>query len=169
MATLGCMRDCLTRMIFAGVLGIAFGGAALTMSPAAWADEIKVDAVSPESPVPNATYDESQPGANDPRVKEGFTTYKAGDFKKAYDIWLPLAEAGNAEAQFRVGRLYDFGEGIEPDKKLTMKSYERSSKKMHLSGIYNLAFILFWEDHSHDRKQGLNLFKKAAILGHIKA
>jgi len=169
MSTLGCMRTHLTRMVFVGVLGIVLASAALMMPQTSWADETKVEAETPESPVPNATYDESQPGANDPRVKEGFAAYKAGDFKQAYDIWLPLAEAGNAEAQFRVGRLYDFGEGVQPDIELTIYWYQRSSTKMHLSGIYNLAFTLFWEDQYRDRNKGLQLFKRAAVLGHIKA
>jgi len=84
---------------------------ALLLSAAAL---VRADDATKDAPPPatEATYDETQPGADDPRVREGFEAYKAGDFKKAYDIWLPLADAGNAEAQFRVGRLYRRGEGV---------------------------------------------------------
>lgn len=141
MATLGCMRDYLTRMVSVGMLGMALGGAALMVSPAAWANEIKTDAASSESPVPNATYDESQPGANDPSVKEGFAAYQAGDFKEAYDIWLPLAEAGNAEAQFRVGRLHSRGEGTAKSGKIAIFWYELAIQMNHSSAAFNLGVI----------------------------
>lgn len=169
-ATLGCMREHLTRMVFVGVLGMALGGAALTVPPAAWADEvksqIKTESGVSESPVPNVTYDESQPGADDPRVKEGFAAYQAGDFKKAYDIWLPLAKAGNAEAQFRVGRLYDYGEGITKNSKKALNWYEMAISQDHLSAIFNMAYTLYWEENSYDlEKYAVSLLIKGANMG----
>lgn len=167
-ATLGCMKDYLTRVIFAGVLGLTLWGAALTVSPAAWADEIKADAVSPESPVPNATYDESQPGANDPRVKEGFAAYKAGDFKKAYEIWLPLAEAGNAEAQFRVARLYWYGEGVDFDDQLSLRLYRQASNQAHIFATYNLALkYQFGHGVEISLKKAAELYRLAAEIGDV--
>ena len=37
------------------------------------------------------------------------------DYKKAYELFLPLAEEGNAEAQTRLGALYVNGQGVEQD------------------------------------------------------
>ena len=147
MATLGCMRAYLTRVMFAVLLGgIALGGAVLLEAGSTWAgdttSQVKPETSTTKKPVPNATYDESQPGADDPRVKEGFAVYKAGDFKKAYDIWLPLAEAGNAEAQFRVGRLYSFGEGRGANFEEAIKWYESAAVLGHTIAMHNLAYIL---------------------------
>lgn len=37
---------------------------------------------------------------------DGLKAYKAKDYQTAYDIWLPLAEAGNAGAQYGVGEIF---------------------------------------------------------------
>lgn len=41
--------------------------------------------------------------------------HEARDHKRALALWLPLDEAGHAEAQYRVGRLHEEGEGIAKD------------------------------------------------------
>jgi TPR repeat protein len=38
--------------------------------------------------------------------EEGLKAYKAEDFQSAYEIWLPMAEAGHARAQYGVGHIF---------------------------------------------------------------
>lgn len=38
-------------------------------------------------------------------AEEGFAAFEAGDYQKAYDEWLPLAESGDVYMQFFVGYL----------------------------------------------------------------
>lgn len=45
-------------------------------------------------------------------VTEGERAYNAGDDAKALAILLPLAQGGNAAAQFRVARIYTRGKGV---------------------------------------------------------
>ena len=45
----------------------------------------------------------------------GMAAYERGDFTTAMTEWRPLAEAGDPEAQYRVGGLYVFGEGTHRD------------------------------------------------------
>ena len=45
----------------------------------------------------------------------GMAAYERGDFTTAMTEWRPLAEAGDPEAQYRVGGLYVFGEGTRRD------------------------------------------------------
>jgi TPR repeat protein len=99
-----------------------------------------------------ATYDETQPGADDPRVKEGIAAYQAGDFKKAYDIWLPLAEAGNAEAQYRMGRYYDRAEGKQKNIKMAKLYLEKAAAKKHSIAINGLG-IMYDSGHGVTREQ----------------
>ena len=73
----------------------------------------------------------------------GQAAYDAGDFKTAMQEWLPLAEAGDAEAQFRVGRLYDVGEGIAPSGKQAVYWYEKAHKQGNLKATYNLGQIYY--------------------------
>ncbi len=44
---------------------------------------------------------------------EGWTAYRAGDYKAAYRIWLPLAKAGSDVAQNNLGMMYLNGRGVE--------------------------------------------------------
>jgi len=109
---------------------------ALLLSAAAL---VRADDATKDAPPPatEATYDETQPGADDPRVREGFEAYKAGDFKKAYDIWLPLADAGNAEAQYRMAALYSRGEGVSTDGKSAIYWLEHAAQQGHVIAAYN--------------------------------
>lgn len=55
------------------------------------------------------------PVANAAPVDDGLAAYEAGDYAAALEILMPLAEAGNLDASFTVGRLYDFGQGVGQD------------------------------------------------------
>lgn len=41
----------------------------------------------------------------------GLRAFRAGEPDRARDIWLPLAEAGDAAAQYSLGKLFEHGEG----------------------------------------------------------
>jgi uncharacterized protein len=45
----------------------------------------------------------------------GMGAYQAGDYATALREWRPLAEQGNAMAQFNLGVMYDDGEGVAED------------------------------------------------------
>ena len=71
---------------------------------------------APEQPVEPATEEGSGgAGAGATSVADGVTAYQAGDYTRAYDIWRPLAEAGDPQAQFHVGALYYEGRGVGRD------------------------------------------------------
>lgn len=48
-------------------------------------------------------------------VRDGVLAYQAGDYARAFAVWRPLAEAGNARAQFHLGALYFEGRLGPPD------------------------------------------------------
>jgi TPR repeat protein len=45
----------------------------------------------------------------------GLKAYAAGDYQTALDEFLPLAEQGDADAQFKLGVIYDSGKGVAQD------------------------------------------------------
>ncbi|MBS28568.1 MAG: hypothetical protein CL566_06525 [Alphaproteobacteria bacterium] len=47
------------------------------------------------------------------RYKAGIRAYEVKDYARAYAIWLPLADAGGASAQFHLGALYFEGRGVD--------------------------------------------------------
>ena len=48
-------------------------------------------------------------------LAEGWAAYKRGDYATALIEWRPLAEQGNADAQFAIGSMYLDGQGVPQD------------------------------------------------------
>jgi hypothetical protein len=46
------------------------------------------------------------------QLEDGQAAYRRGDFAEAMRLWLPLAQQGNADAQFALGRMYEKGQGV---------------------------------------------------------
>jgi len=63
---------------------------------------------------------------------DGKAAYDRGDYVKAYKEFKPLAEEGNAEAQYFVGFMYDTGEGVAKDKDEAAKWYRKAAEQGHL-------------------------------------
>ena len=47
--------------------------------------------------------------------QDGLDAYDRGDYSTAFKEWLPLAKAGNGEAQLRLGAMYAKGQGVPQD------------------------------------------------------
>ena len=68
----------------------------------------------------------------------GMAAYKAGDYDTAMDEWIPLAEDGNAYAQFNLGILYDYQLGAYKD---AVKWYGLSARKGLNAAQFNLGVM----------------------------
>ncbi|MEO5338823.1 MAG: hypothetical protein H7841_18365, partial [Magnetospirillum sp. WYHS-4] len=62
---------------------------------------------------------------------DGMAAYEAKDHERALAVWLPLAEAGHAEAQYRVGRLHDEGEAVPRDEAAAAAWYRKAAEQGH--------------------------------------
>jgi TolA-binding protein len=49
-------------------------------------------------------------------IAQGIAAYRAAEYRKAYELWLPAALKGSARAQFYVGALYFEGRGVPTDR-----------------------------------------------------
>ena len=73
---------------------------------------------------------------------EGFTSYLSGNYTRAFILWLPLAEAGEIEAQFGLGLLYERGRGVLRDIEAAASWYARAAEQgsmraqTQLGGMY---------------------------------
>ncbi|MAO57488.1 MAG: hypothetical protein CMM61_17575 [Rhodospirillaceae bacterium] len=100
----------------------------------------------------------------------GLTAYEQGDFKAAMRAWLPLAEAGDPEAQFRVGRLYDVGEGTPPDGKQAVYWYGKAHGQGNRKATYNLGQIYYsGRIVTKNESSAAKYFQIAAESGHVDA
>jgi len=115
---------------------------------------------------PAAMADEAQ----DQQVEIGVKAYDDGDYPRAKDILLPLAEAGHPKAMNMVGLMHSKGKGYSKHRQVACDWYERSAETGYISGIYNLSLCYhLGEGRANDPKLGWALTERAAQLGHIGA
>jgi uncharacterized protein len=73
---------------------------------------------------------------------EGIAAYDAGDFVKAYELLYPLAAyKRNSEAQFHMGMIYFYGEGVEKNKEKAMEWWRKAMRSGHVDAAYRLSEI----------------------------
>jgi len=61
-------------------------------------------------------------------VQDGEKAYLEKDFTKAREIWEPIAESGDAEAEAWLGALYANGLGVQQDAARAFEFYRRSAE-----------------------------------------
>ncbi len=74
--------------------------------------------------------------------EDGLRAYDAGDYTKARDIWLPLAEGGDEVAQYSLGKLLEKGGGeIKRDYPLAADWYRKSAAQGIAAAQNNLGLM----------------------------
>ena len=79
--------------------------------------------------------------ANADSYQAGLEAYKRGDYAAAYREWLPLAQQGHAKAQFKLGWMYDNGEGMPEDDREAVKWYRRAAEQGNATAQSNLGLM----------------------------
>jgi len=65
--------------------------------------------------------------------------YERKDYETAYKLILPLAEQGDAQAQYNLGVMYDKGRGVPQDYKEAVKWYRLAAEQGVREAQYNLG------------------------------
>ena len=102
------------------------------------------------APAPAATPDDAQ------------RAYAAGRFEEARRLWEPRAEAGDAEAQFGLGLLFDIGQGVAQDPASAYRWYRRAAEAGMAEAQFNVAVM-------HDTGEGRPRDPAAAALWYSRA
>lgn len=71
--------------------------------------------------------------------EEGFLAYEQGDYATALKEMRPLAEQGNAIAQYSLGVMYHNGEGVAKDFREAERWYRRAAEQGYDLGQFHLA------------------------------
>jgi hypothetical protein len=66
---------------------------------------------------------------------------RAKSYEKALPLYAQLADAGNAEAQFRLGEMYWYGDGTQPDLKMATAWMQKAAAQGHAGAKESLAII----------------------------
>jgi TPR repeat protein len=69
----------------------------------------------------------------------GMDAYNRGDYATALREIRPLAEQGDADAQYYLGVLYDFRKGVPQDFAMAREWYEKAAAKGHAGAQNNLG------------------------------
>lgn len=101
--------------------------------------------------------------AADCNVRGGeYVAYDRADYKTALKVWLPAAEAGDAEAQVNIGEIFEKGLGTEPNYEAAVLWYRKAAEQGDKRGLFNLGTM--YEQGlgvEEDRVQALNLYRRA--------
>ena len=73
--------------------------------------------------------------------QRGLTAAFNGDYQTALREWKPLAEQGNADAQYNLGFMYDKGRGVVQDYKIAVKWYKLSAEQGDADAQTNLGYM----------------------------
>ena len=97
----------------------------------------------------------------------GVAAYDRGDYRAAYDEWLPLARKGDLAAQRNLGHLYRSGQGVEQDFAQAAEWYRRAAEHGLAGAQVNLgAMYLRGQGVSEDPVEAARWFEAAARQGH---
>lgn len=96
----------------------------------------------------------------------GLSAYERGDYAEAMNQWLPLAERGDPEAQYRIGRLYYYGRGVGQDYAQAGEWYLRAAEQGHARSQSNVG-VMYEEGRGFaaDDEQAARWYAKAAEQG----
>ncbi len=77
------------------------------------------------------------------QVDEGIAAYERGDYATSYRLFKPLAEQGDAEAQYNLGGMYAEGRGVAQDYGEATKWFRKAAEQGHAEAQYNLGGMYF--------------------------
>ena len=99
-------------------------------------------------------------------VRAGTEAWARADYDAAVAIWRPLAEKGDADAQFNLGQAYRWGRGVPLNLSAAQSWYERAAEKGQLDSQVILGLMLF---QNGDHPGGLRWLKLASEKGEPRA
>lgn len=104
------------------------------------------------------------------RFQSGASAFDAGQYAKARELWLPLAENGDVRAQHALGRMYEKGKGVERDFAQAFIWYRKAAEKDNADSQYRLAVgYAYGLGVKRDEATALSWLRKAANNGHKRA
>lgn len=99
-------------------------------------------------------------------VRAGIEAWQQADYAGAVSIWRPLAEKGDADAQFNLGQAYRLGRGVPTNLAAAKTWFERAAGQGHVDAQTTLGLLLF---QNGEQAEGLKWLKKAAEQGEPRA
>ncbi len=97
---------------------------------------------------------------------DGVEAYNRGDYATALQEFRPLAEQGDAKAQFNLGFMYDNGKGVPENDAKAAKWHRKAAEQDDVMAQYSLGGMYFrGEGVSQNYTEAVKWFRKAAEQG----
>jgi TPR repeat protein len=110
------------------------------------------------------------PGSAHAGLKEGLGAYDRAEYATALKELTPPAEEGNAKAQYRLGKMFNLGQGLPPDKKEAAKWFHLAAQQGLAEAQGALGYLcLVGEGVSQNSELALEWTRKAAAQGDATA
>jgi Tfp pilus assembly protein PilF len=120
---------------------------------------------TPPAPPPAAP-NRAPPIVAAPSVRAGIAAWQAGDFATAIGNWRPLADRGDADAQYNIAQAYFLGRGVPQNSNLAEQWYERAARQGHEEAQANYGLLLFQNGR---RREAMPWIEQAANRGDPRA
>jgi len=103
-------------------------------------------------------------------LEEGHAAFDAQRYAEALRLWQPLAEQGDAEAQYNLALLYKSGLGIKQDERKALEWFHKAARQGMSDAQYNIG-VMFYEGKGAYRseKSAIEWWALAAADGHANA
>jgi uncharacterized protein len=111
------------------------------------------------------------PAADAATKATAIAAYDAKNYREALRLFQPLAEKGDAEAQYYVGRMYEKGQGVSKDQEQVVKWYTLAAQNGHAGAQYRLAVghAYGFAGLERDEQEAGMWLQRSAEGGHKKA
>lgn len=99
-------------------------------------------------------------------LSKAYTAYEQKDYATALKYLRPLAQQGNAQAQYSLGVMCQNGQGVSKDLKQAVSWYRKSAIQGDATAQYNLGYMYnLGSGVGKDEKQAYIWYRKAALQG----
>ncbi|HHF3816987.1 TPA: tetratricopeptide repeat protein, partial [Haemophilus influenzae] len=104
------------------------------------------------------------------QFQQGLTAYEQSNYQTAFKLWLPLAEQGNAKAQYNLGVMYGNGRGVKQDYFKAVNWYRKAAEQGHADAQLNLGYMYEkGRGVKQDDFEAVKWYRQAAEQGHADA
>jgi uncharacterized protein len=96
--------------------------------------------------------------------EDAVAAYQSGDYAAALRVWRRLAEQGDADAQFRLGVMYESGEGVLRSDAEAIKWYRKAAEQDDAVAQFNLG-VMYAKGVSPNHAEAARWYRCAADHG----
>jgi TPR repeat protein len=104
-------------------------------------------------------------------LDDAVAAMRSGDFAEAYCIMRPLAEEGDADAQYNIGWMYLNGYGLRINDNLALEWWQKASAQGHSDASFSIGMLysLGEGEVPKDTNKAIDYYLMAADAGHEDA